>query len=178
MKIGLVRHFPVEKGMPKGWMTSGQLIAWRQDYEKAGVNPVPVELGPTRWIRCVASDLPRAFVTARAIFPGEVFATAQLREAQFAEFGTGGLRLPVWCWGMLLKWAWYRGHRSQRACRDEFVVRVRAMADTLTAAAEDTLVVSHGGVMMFLSAELKARGFVGPKLRMPNHAQLYLYERA
>ncbi|HEX5218863.1 MAG TPA: hypothetical protein VFZ59_04800 [Verrucomicrobiae bacterium] len=41
----------------------------------------------------------------------------------------------------------------------------------------DTLVVSHAGVMMYLSDELRRRGFAGPKLRTPKHAIAYIYER-
>jgi broad specificity phosphatase PhoE len=51
------------------------------------------------------------------------------------------------------------------------------MADRLEDKAGDILVVSHGGMMRYLSAELRRRGFTGPKLQIPKHATLYIYER-
>jgi broad specificity phosphatase PhoE len=72
--------------------------------------------------------------------------------------------------------SWALGHRSQRACRDDFRRRVTAVADLLEGAVENTLVVSHAGMMMYLSAELRRRGFLGPKLRRPRHATLYCYQ--
>jgi hypothetical protein len=70
------------------------------------------------------------------------------------------------------------GHPSQRACREEFRQRVRAAADRLNALDQDTLVVSHAGMMAFLSVELRRRGFAGSKLRIAKHATAYLSERS
>ena len=41
----------------------------------------------------------------------------------------------------------------------------------------DTLVVSHAGMMAYLSADLRRRGYSGPKLRIAKHATLYTYEK-
>lgn len=175
--VGLVRHFPVEKSMPAGWLTAAQLVSWRHEYEQAGIRTTPVNLGTLQWSRCLASDIRRAHLTAQAIYSGEIETTPLLREAQFADFGTGRLLLPAWCWGMVLRWAWFSGHRSQRRCRDEFLARIKSTAGILEQRDGNTLVVSHAGVMIYLSAELRRRGFSGPKLGMSKHAHLYLYER-
>lgn len=175
--IGLIRHFPVEKPMPAGWLTSVELLEWRRDYEQARIQVTPVDLGTTHWMHCYSSDVRRAHLTAQAIYPGAIETTPLLREAEFADFGTGRLLLPAWCWGMVLRWAWYTGHRSQRDCRDEFLTRIHAVAELLEHRAGNTLVVSHAGVMMRLSAELRQRGFSGPKLGMPKHAHVYHYMR-
>lgn len=177
MKIGLIRHFPVEKPMPSGWMTAAELHKWRHDYELADVRHIEPDLGGVAWERCFASTVRRASVTANAIFPGAVAKTDLLREAEFAEFRTGALCLPVLVWYFIFRLSWISGHRSQRALRDDFMKRVRTVADELESAKVDTLVVSHGGVMAFLSAELLRRGFTGPKLRLANHARVYVYER-
>lgn len=178
MRLGLIRHFPVEEGMPSGWKTAAELHFWRAAYERSAVKPIPAALGNIPWAHCLASDAQRTVTTAQAIFSGAVVQTALLREAEFAQFPTGGLRLPVFCWRLLLQAAWQTGHRSQRACRDEFQQRVRAVADRLEAGPTDTLVVSHAGMMAYLSAELRRRGFSGPKLRLAKHAQVYVYETA
>ena len=163
--------------MPTGWKTAAQLHAWRDVYENAEVCRIPADLGGIRWSLCISSDVRRAHVTANAIFSGPVNQTALLREAQFAEFRTGNLRLPVWVWRLVLQFSWMTGHRSQRACRDDFRRRVLELADRLEASTEDTLVVSHAGIMAFLSAELRRRSFTGPKLRWAKHAQVYVYEK-
>ncbi|HEX8281488.1 MAG TPA: histidine phosphatase family protein, partial [Chthoniobacterales bacterium] len=114
---------------------------------------------------------------AKAVFRGEVECTPLLREPEFAEFRTGRLRLPVPVWRWWLRLAWMTGHQSQRGCRDEFRRRVAAVADRLCALEGDTLVVSHAGMMAYLSRELRRRGFSGPKLRIAGHATAYVYER-
>jgi len=84
--------------MPSGWMTAADLHQWRQDYELADVRPIEPELGGVAWERCFASSVRRAAVTANTIFPGAVAATDLLREAEFTEFRTGALCLPVLVW--------------------------------------------------------------------------------
>jgi hypothetical protein len=51
------------------------------------------------------------------------------------------------------------------------------MADRIEAGGEDVLLVSHAGMMLFLSQELKRRGFQGPKLGVAEHARVYVFER-
>ena len=178
MRIGLLRHFPVEQKFPTGWKTASELIAWRGRYDLADTVVGEADLGGGGWRACIASDLPRTQVTASAVFSGEIETTALLREPQFDQFRTGNLRLPVWAWQWVLRLSWLTGHRSQRDCRDEFRQRVLAAADRMCAFDDDTLVVSHAGMMAYLSAELRRRGFSGPKLRIPKHATVYTYEKA
>ena len=177
MRIGLLRHFPVDQAFPDGWRTSADLQEWREAYDLAAVSIGSCDMGGVVWQACISSDLPRASATASAVFHGEVVHTALLREPQFAQFKTGNLRLPVWVWRWLLRLSWMTGHRSQRACRDEFRRRVLVMADQLSATDRDILVVSHAGMMAYLSAELRRRGFVGPTLGIARHAKTYIYEK-
>ena len=163
--------------MPRGWKTAAQLHAWRQDYEFAEVRPVPTDLGGISWPLCISSDVRRAYVTATALFAGPITQTSLLREPEFAEGRSGKLRLPVWVWRLLLQLSWMVGHRSQRTHRDDFLRRVQELADRLEASPEDLLVVSHAGMMAYLSTELRRRGFSGPKLRLAKHAQVYIYEK-
>ena len=176
MRIGLVRHFPVEQALPSGWKTAAELHTWRQDYDASPAIVGQTELGSLVWDECLSSDLERAVVTATAIFSGPVEKTPLLREPELAQFQTGKLRLPVWLWRWMLRISWMSGHRSQRACRDDFRRRVIAVADLLERKSGNILVVSHAGMMAYLSAELRRRGFVGPKLRIAKHATLYVYE--
>jgi len=177
MRIGLIRHFRVEQPLPSGWITAGELHSWRTRYDSAHVIPVPLNLGAEVWSACLSSDLDRAIATAKAAYAGEIKVTPLLREPELAEFRTGRLRLPVPIWRWVLRFIWMTGHRSQRQCRDDFRFRVSTLADALEIRDADTLVVSHAGMMAYLSVELTKRGYVGPKLRIPDHAHLYVYEK-
>ncbi|MCC7422231.1 MAG: histidine phosphatase family protein [Planctomycetaceae bacterium] len=178
MRIGLLRHFPVEQAFPRGWLTSGDLLDWRDRYDLAATTAGPFDLGGIDWPMCLSSDSPRARITASTVFPGAFEHTPLLREPQFARFGQGKVRMPAWAWWWALRLAWLTGHSSQRACRDEFLGRVTAVADRLCQSDGDILVVSHAVMMGWLSRELRRRGFVGPKLRIAEHAKVYVYERS
>lgn len=172
-----MRHFPVQEALPSGWMTAGQLQHWRENYDQSAAIPRPVDLGEHAWARCFSSDLTRAFVTAQAAYPGSILQTHLLREAEFNEFQTGNLSLPVWAWRWILRLTWMTGHRSQRDRRDDFHQRVKAIADRIETEPSDALVVSHAGMMIYLRRELLRRGFTGPSFRMAEHARLYVFER-
>lgn len=177
MNIGLVRHYPVREPFPSGWMTAGELEAWLKRYDAADVDVIPHQLGGIAWGRCLCSDQSRARVTARAIYSGSVDSTELLREVRWNTFRTGGLKLPVWMWRWMLKGAWMTGHSSQRGCRDEFHQRVARVAGMLCSQEMDTLAVSHAGMMIYLSRELRRLGFRGPRLGVPDHARVYVFSR-
>ncbi len=177
MRIGLLRHFPVARAFPVGWRTVSELQQWRESYERTEVVVGDFDAGGIEWQDCLASDLPRARVTASVVFGGTVEHWAMLREVEFAEFRTGGLRLPVQVWKWVYQLSWLTGHPSQRRHRDEFRARVREVADRLSALERDTLVVSHAGMMAYLSRELRRRGFIGPRVPYARHARAYVFER-
>jgi broad specificity phosphatase PhoE len=178
IRIGLIRHFPVEESFPSGWKTAAELQSWRQKYDASPAIVGQSDLGSFQWSECISSDLERALTTARKVFNGNIEKSPLLREAEFAQFQTGNLRLPVFVWHWALRFCWMTGHKSQRACRDDFRSRVAGVADLLEAKAGNILVVSHAGMMAFLSAELRRRRFIGPKLKIARHATLYIYERS
>lgn len=177
MRIGLVRHFPVTEPWPRGWVTSDELQRWRVRYDAAEPIIGPIDVNAVKWQRCLSSDLRRAAVTAQTAFRGDITPTPLLREADVPALPTGKLHLPVWGWRLLLRFAWFTGHKSQRAARDEFHHRIKAIADLLEQEPVDTLVVSHAGVMFFLRKELLRRGFAGPKFGLAENARLYVFER-
>src|SRR5687768_7915816 len=112
MRVGLIRHFPVSEAMPSGWMTAAQLHVWRERYECAEAHCEAVTLPMANWARCYSSDLKRAYVTAQALYPGEILQTPLLREVEIARFKTGQLLFPIWFWRLILRFAWMTGHRS------------------------------------------------------------------
>lgn len=175
MHIGLMRHFPVLLDFPRGWRTTSELEDWYQRYDHAPTREIDPDLGEIRWSRCWSSDLPRAKATASRVFQGRIEFTPLLREARFAQFQTGSLRLPVWFWKGLLRVAWMTGHTSQRVCRDDLLGRVRQAADLILQTRDDILIVSHAGTMAYLSRELRRRGFNGPRFGVAHHARSYIF---
>ena len=177
MRIGLVRHFPVQEAWPSGWVTSDDLQQWRERYDAAHVQIGPIDVRAVAWQRCFSSDLKRASVTAQSAHSGTILQTPLLREVETMPFATGQLRLPLWGWRWVFRLAWLTGHKSQRPARDDLHRRVRAMADLLESEPVDTLAVSHAGIMHYLRKELLHRGFQGPGFRLAEHARLYVFER-
>lgn len=177
VRIGLIRHFKVQKDMPHGWMTAGYLVDWLREYNTTDVIVSPVDLGERPWAQCFSSDLKRAHVTAQAIYPGPIVAMPQLREADVLPFNTGNLKLPYWMWRLMLRLAWATSHKSQQATRDDFLQRMLEAAEMLASQEKDTLVVCHAGMMYFLRKELLKRGFTGPKFKMAENARLYVFEK-
>lgn len=177
MRVGLVRHFPVQEPWPRGWVSSADLQQWRERYDAADVRLGLIEVGAIAWQRCFSSDLKRAYLTAQAAYSGTITQTPLLREVETLPFATGRLRLPLWGWRWVFRLAWLTGHKSQRPARDDLHRRVRAMAELLEAEPVDTLIVSHAGMMHFLRKELLRRGFHGPKFGLAEPARLNVFER-
>jgi broad specificity phosphatase PhoE len=177
MRLGLIRHFPVQEPWPSGWVTSGYLQDWRLRYDVAEVRPGPIDVTAVAWQRCFSSDLKRAYITAQAAYAGTIRQTPLLREVETLPFATGRLRMPLWAWRWCYRLAWLTGHKSQRPVRDDLHRRVREMADLVEAEPMDTLLVCHAGVMHYLRKELLRRGFQGPSFRLAEHARLYVFER-
>ena len=87
-------------------MTAGDLHAWKQRYDEADAHPTAVTLDSGEWARCYSSDMSRAYATARTLYAGEIVQTPLLREADVAQFQSGGLLLPVSIWRWVLRFAW------------------------------------------------------------------------
>jgi broad specificity phosphatase PhoE len=177
VRIGLMRHFPVMEPLPRGWRTARELHEWCERYDASDPVPRAIDLGTAVWQKCLSSNMRRAYATAQAAYTAEIIQTHLLREAEFAPFRTGRLRLPVRMWHWVLRGAWLTSHPSQRKMRDDFRRRVRTVADMLDAEQHDTLVVSHAGMMLYLRKELVRRGFQGPEFGVAEHARLYVFER-
>ncbi|MEZ0275603.1 MAG: histidine phosphatase family protein, partial [Roseimicrobium sp.] len=102
----------------------------------------------------------------------------ELREPQVGAFRTGNLKLPFPVWKWMLRLAWMSSHSSQRNAKTAFMTKVRHIADEiLSKAQEDTLIVSHAGVMMFLRKELVKMGYTGPGFKIAENGKLYVFER-
>ncbi|KUG06656.1 histidine phosphatase family protein [Solirubrum puertoriconensis] len=179
MKVGLVRHFKVQKELV-WWqrVSAAELLQWFAEYDAAGIEEAEVNLGGVAWSRCVSSNLGRAAQTAACIFEGQVQQTPLLREVQIQPLFRSGVRLPLVLWAMLVQVAWLLNHKSQPESRQQVEQRIAAALDEALQHQENVLIVSHGAVMRFLRQELLRRGFRGPKIsRRPANGELFVFEQ-
>jgi broad specificity phosphatase PhoE len=176
--VGLIRHFEVVRGMPRGWLSAADIQTWQMEYDTAAVIEKPVLLGETQWERWVSSDVKRARETARAISNGPWEDVPELREPQVSILRTGSLRLPFPMWRWIFRWMWMTSHRSQQATKLALMRNVAyVVREILAPDHRNTLIVSHAGVMMFLRKELLGMGYLGPSFKVAEHGRLYLFER-
>lgn len=179
MKVALVRHFKVIRGFPKKmFITPNELNQWLYEYEVSDIEAMEVNLESIKWEKCFSSDLSRAVKTAEMIFNGEIIKMKELREIQPVSPIKKDIKLPFLLYPLLLKAAWLINHNSQPESKIDVQKRAKTVLDKiLSTGKEDMLIVSHAGLMMFMSKELLNRGFKGPKIKNPDNGKLYTYER-
>ena len=177
MRVGLLRHFRVNKPLPKGrFISQTDLLQWFDETEEAEVELSDVEMGDIEWQGCYSSDLPRALATAQHVHSGEIIPLSALREVRLDPLFKRNIRLPLLVWAVLTKFAFNTSHRSQEESPALLARRVEGVLDDILAEEQDVLIVSHGLIMLALKSELKRRGFTGPDFKTPLNAKLYVYE--
>lgn len=179
MVIGLVRHYKVERGYPKQrFISQNEFFEWVKEYDSSDVEEKDVDLGGYEWTSCYSSDMDRAKTTASSIYQGNIIFLRQLREIQMYPFFKRNVTLPYHLYLILLRVAWYFNHKSQLESKGAVLKRISEVVDQVTANKENTLIISHDRVMMFMQQELMKRGFTGPKLRKIKNGELYVFEKA
>src|SRR5688572_29101411 len=104
MKIGLVRHFKVDKKYPSKLVVSNKaVLQWFEEYEQADVVENHVDLCGVKWETCYSSPLQRAYKTASTIYNGKVVMADELRELEVHPFMQTNLYLPFLVWGMVIR---------------------------------------------------------------------------
>jgi len=182
MKIGLVRHYPVKKGMPeKKLVTPEELAAWFADYDQSDVKVGEPELGGIARTRCFTSDMPRAVKTAEVFYRGEIIPIKELREIPYPDFAAITTRkLPFLLWAMVVRLAWHFNHKAYAENKAAARRRIGAALDRILSRLgedENVLLVTHAALMMEMRRELLRRGFTGPSFGTPQNGKLYVFER-
>ncbi|WP_407270930.1 histidine phosphatase family protein [Radiobacillus sp. PE A8.2] len=177
MKVGLVRHFPVKRGYPNNYLTSNELMEWADEYDLSEVIETDIVLGDNQWVRCFASDLPRASTTARKVFNGEITYLKELREISISPFFRGNIKLPIFIHFIFIRVSWWFNHKSQNESKKDVDKRIETTLDQILTSKQNVLIVSHGGLMINLRRQLIKRGFNGPRFTTPKNAKLYVYEK-
>ncbi|WP_240675956.1 histidine phosphatase family protein [Ammoniphilus sp. CFH 90114] len=179
MKIGLVRHFKVLKGLPeKRTLSPEELTQWFIDYDCSAVETTTTLLGDTEWKICYSSPMPRAITTAQTIYSGNIIENNDLREIDypvFHEIWQG--RLPFLVWAMLVRFSWYVKHRAYKETKADVHKRISSFLDYLEQQPEqEVLLVAHAALMFEFRKELRKRGFKGPQFRTAENGKLYVFE--
>lgn len=178
MKIGIIRHFPVDIQQPKnGVMSSQSLKQWYSIFSNSDVKQLCVHTDNLNWDKCYASDLKRARLTAKAIFNGEIIYTEKLREMPPKIDLKQDIKLPFLVWMFFSKLSFLATHHFLAEPKTELVQRIKDFLDSILTENRDVLLVSHAVVLKNLRLELIKRGFAGPYFTIPKHGKLYLYKK-
>ncbi|MBT2755336.1 histidine phosphatase family protein [Mesobacillus foraminis] len=177
MKIGLIRHFEVTRGYPGKMVSSGELMAWQDEYNQSDVIEKEIDTMNIEWKHCYSSDLKRARTTAQKAFQGNIIFLEELREIPLSPFFKTRRKLPLALHLLFIRMAWFFNHRSQQVTKAEVVRQINKTLDMVIKHDEDLLIVGHGGLMIFMSNELLKRGFSGPKIKKAENAKIYLFEQ-
>lgn len=177
MRIGLLRHFKVSCPH-KRMMTSREFREWSEKYEASKVIKNKVDMYGIQWDICYCSDLPRAIVTAKEVYKGNLFINKLLREVVNAPFiHTERIKLPFELWHVFGRIAWYFKAKSQPESRKETKRRINEFLNNIDWTKENILIVFHGFMLYNLQKELRKRGFLGDKPKKVKNGVLYLYVR-
>lgn len=175
MRIGLIRHFPVDCAQTL-LMNSDEFQEWVKRYDVSPIKIREATIVPGIWDNCFCSDLPRAIETARYIYNGEIIQTELLREVPIAPVIRTKVKLPHLFWLIAARAAWLAAHPSQPEIMSQTKCRVRQCIADLPAN-ESTLLITHGFLMRYIQQELFDRGYLGKRIVRAVHGELYIYEK-
>ena len=170
-RIVLVRHGPSAFNVGGVFDRRG-VERWRDQYDSAGIQsdarpPASLVHMAREATHLIASDMPRALASARALeSPHEIRVSELLREAPLA-IPHWPTRLPLVAWGALIHAAW--SYRIARGVDETDVDQTRAEAasewlTSLVTEGSTALVVTHGVFRRLLGKHLVRRGWTtGPR---------------
>lgn len=171
MQIILVRH-----GRPdcSGWCrcTPREMDNWIEDYDRANVIPRAISPHLAQLVKTanavVCSPLPRSIQTKRYLLGDQPHAVDELfSEAHLPHLDWSFPRLPARLWKTLFRLAWFYGLSRHAESIRECDERARLAADRLAELAWQNgtvLLVGHEVMNMLIARQLRARGWLGPRL--------------
>lgn len=175
MKIGLIRHFKVNLAR-KRFMTSKDYDEHSLNYEQADVIPNEVVIDE-EWDKCYCSSLPRAVITAKTVYHGEIVFSDKLIEIPAAASFKINFRIPYHLWSVLNRIAWIRNHVSQPEGRTKSLERINEIVDLILKEKDkNILIVSHAGTLYEVQKVLRSKGFRGKNFLKPRNGHLYILE--
>ena len=178
MKIGLVRHFKVAHDFPSGKnVTADFMEQWFKDYDEADIVYGDALITEVEWKACYSSDMTRAWKTAEHIYADRVIQMKELREIPSPPL-KGKVKLPFIFWAIWIRCSSFM-NKQTRAEIKKAEKRINQALDKILAKGEqDTLIVSHAALMVYMRKELIRRGFEGPKFNIASNGKLYVFEKS
>lgn len=179
MKIGLLRHFKVNRRAPKH-CNSEEYDRSISEYDRADIIIQNVAVSPADYPVCYASSMKRAVETAREVYDNEIIFTDELVEIPLRSIFKTTFKLPFKLWNVINRLGWAFNskkvpepkHRSrERAVR--FLEKILESND----GNQNILIVSHGLFMVNLQIELSRLGFKGDGFFRAEHGRLYEFHR-
>jgi broad specificity phosphatase PhoE len=159
---------------------------WRLGEDNAPLDPLsrpgPALAQQVRAASCViTSPLRRSLDSARLLAPASVPVTdALFREVDLPCGFRSAARLRPDLWAVLARSAWFCGWSDGLESFAAARARASRAAQLLAARAEshDTIaVVGHGMMNILIARELRAQGWLGPRIPAPRHWSFGLYRR-
>ena len=141
------------------------MVAWIAHYDQAEVEPNGVPAASialaSSATHVVASDLPRALSSLRALGLTADAVDALYREAQLPALGWRFPRLPAQLWTVLLRLLWLMGYAGKSESLGIARLRARSAALQLIALAESgtVLLLGHGIMNRLIASELAELGW-------------------
>ncbi|WP_125153530.1 histidine phosphatase family protein [Clostridium rectalis] len=177
MRIGLIRHFKVDL-LRKNFMTSDEYREYNREYDKAEVIKNEIIINES-WDKCYCSSLPRAIITAKTLYDGEIIISDKLVEIPAMAVIKLAIPLPYYAWSLLSRVAWGRNHASQPEGRLESLKRINYFIDYILENEKDSniLIVSHAGALYEMRKILINKGFTGDWFLKPRNGKLYILKK-
>lgn len=175
MKVGLVRHFKVNKSFPERILLSkSELVKWFEEYDNTiDINYKNVELAEINWQHCYSSPMIRAKNTAKYIYKGQIREVIELKELDLLPQLSERLKLPFMVWGFVLSIMPLLPNNEV----DKFKRGISDFLDNLIVKnGHDVLIVSHWFVMKVIRKELIKRGLSGANFSYNDFGNLSIYE--
>jgi len=179
MKIGLLRHFPVNYK----YSFATDALGFENElanYDKASIKPFQPKKVLSSWDICYASTLRRAQETARYLYKGKIITTDLLREVPLKAVFKKRVLLPLVFWFLLARCAWFINNHTQTEPRFLTIKRAEQFLFNYCLcqpSQKRILVVSHGFFMLNLQRLLRNYGFKGKSFSYVHHARLYVFTK-
>ena len=177
MRIGLIRHLPVNYPFLNGLVSQSEMLKWFEEYNAAPVIEKNLQ-SVGSWNLCYSSELSRAKTTAAFCFKGDIVYSPFLNEPFPSPLFKRDIRLPFILWALVIRLAILFNHSSQLLGKSIVEERIKGLLkDILINKDSNVLIISHAFIMESMSKLLIKEGFRGKHLNMPQHGVLYLYTK-
>ncbi|WP_378956133.1 hypothetical protein [Pelosinus sp. sgz500959] len=175
MRIGVVRHFEVDCSH-KCVLSDEEFQEWVRQYDCSPIRKVTMPVEKYNWEKCYCSNLPRAIETAKYIYRGVITESVLIGEVPIMPIFKSSIKLPHAFWMIAGRIAWFLSHRSQPETMKQTKDKVERFVSDIIADSEESVLVTHGFLMMQIQQELINVGFAGERFKRAKCGKVYVFE--